>query len=298
MRHIRSFQLLLAILLCLSAPRTARAQDTTAWGNLKPSSDSEVVMLRLRDGSTLVGRIVSVSANTIRFATSVGEVDVPRAAIAEVKLASKAQVHDGELWPDDPSATRLFFAPTGRALKKGEGYFADAYILLPSVQYGVTDRFTIGAGFSIVPGLSLDEQLYYLTPKVNVYSTPTVNLSIGALVAGVKGLDASENPFGIMYGVSTFGGTESSVSVGGGLAYAGGRADNSAVLMLGASTRTSRNISLVTENYYYTGTSGALGSGGIRFMGEKLSVDLAGFIPISSGGGVTVVPYVAFLYHF
>lgn len=298
MRHLRPFQLLLAILLCLSAPRVARAQDSTAWGNLKPSADSEVVMLRLRDGSTLVGRIVSVSANTIRFATSVGEVDVPRAAIAEVRFASKEQVHEGELWPDDPSATRLFFAPTGRALKQGEGYFADAYIFLPSFQYGVTDRFTIGAGFSIIPGIGLDEQLYYLTPKVNVYSTPTVNLSLGALVAGVKGLDASRNPFGILYGVSTFGGTESSFSLGGGLAYAGGHADNSAVIMAGGSTRTSRNISLVTENYYYTGASGALMSGGVRFMGEKLSVDLAGFVPITSSGGFVVMPYVAFLYHF
>ena len=298
MRLRHPLRLLLAILFCVLAPRTVRAQDSTSTSTLRVSGDSEVAVLRLRDGSQLVGRIVAVGNTSIRIRTSFGEVEVPRGAIEEVRFTSVGHLHGGELWPDDPSATRLFFAPTGRTLKQGEGYFADAYIFLPSFDVGLTDGVTLGAGLSIVPGVSLDEQVYYFLPKVSVYSAPTVNVSVGALVAGVKGISADRTPFGIAYGVSTFGGTDASVSLGGGLTYAGSSGSHSAVLMAGGSTRLTRNVSMLTENYYYPGASAGLASGGVRFMGEKLSVDLAGFIPVTSDGGFIVLPYVAFLYHF
>jgi hypothetical protein len=67
--------------------------------------------------------------------------------------------------------------------------------------------------------------------------------------------------------------------------------------MLGGSTRVSRNIALVSENYLYTGRgSTALLSGGIRFLGEKLAVDLAGFT--TGASEIPVVPYLAFIYRF
>jgi hypothetical protein len=67
--------------------------------------------------------------------------------------------------------------------------------------------------------------------------------------------------------------------------------------MVGGSTRVSRNIAFVSENYLYTGSGTYfLGSGGIRFMGEKLAVDLAGFTTGESA--IPVVPYLAFIYRF
>lgn len=279
----------------LALAPAVRAQDTTSTSNLRPSPDSQLVKLTLRDGSVLIGRVLDVTPTTVRFASAVGETNIPRSAIRRVEFAATTSVHDGEYWPEDPSRTRLFFAPTGRMQHSGETYFSDAYVLFPSLQAGLNDHLSIGAGMSIVPGLGLDEQLYYLTPKVGVYASPKLNVAVGALVAGAGSIsDAS--PFGIGYGVATVGGEDASVTAGAGFGFSG-RNTSPAIFMLGGSARLSRNIALITENYLYTEqSSSALISGGLRFMGDKLAVDLAGFT--TSSGGVPVVPYVAFIYRF
>jgi hypothetical protein len=292
--RLRALALLAALVVL--GPRALRAQDTTSTANLRPSSDSQLVVLTMRDGTTLVGRVVDVTPSTIRFASSFGESLVSRSAVASVRVTDTSALHGGELWPEDPSRTRLFFAPTGRTLRKDEVYFADSYILLPSLQMGLSDRVTIGGGLSIVPGLGLDEQVYYFTPKVGVYASPSVNVSLGALIAGVGRLSDNGSPFGIVYGVSTFGGEDASFSTGAGFGFQGSSRTSNALVMVGGSSRVSRNIALISENYLYTGSgSSGLFSGGVRFMGERLSVDFAGFMV--SGTNIPI-PYLAFLYRF
>lgn len=286
---------LVAALLAAVLPSTAIAQDTSSTRNLQPTPDSQLVAITLKDGSTLIGRVLEVTPTVVRFRSAVGESNIPRDAIVSVRVSAAAGAHGGEYWPEDPSRTRLFFAPTGRMLRQGEGYFSDAYIFFPSFQGGLSDRFTIGAGMSIIPGVGFGEQLYYLTPKVGLLAGPRVNVAVGALVAGIGTL-SDVGPVGIGYGVATFGGEDASVSAGAGFGF-DRNSTSQALLMLGGSTRVARSIALVTENYVYTGSgSTVLASGGIRFMGEKLAVDLAGFTTGESE--IPLVPYLAFIYRF
>ncbi|MEO5815962.1 MAG: hypothetical protein ABIT20_11850 [Gemmatimonadaceae bacterium] len=284
---------LLVILLMLGAATVARAQDTTSTANLEVTPEGRISQVVLRDGSTLNGRVVAVTTTTVRFVSSIGETTIARSAIVSVRLVAPTSVHDGQVWPEDPSRTRLFFAPTGRMLRTGETYFADAYVFFPSVQVGVTNQFTIGGGMSLFPFVSLDEQVFYLTPKVGVYTSPGVNVAVGALVAGAKGI-TDESPAGIGYGVVTLGDENASVTVGSGFAFARGNTSSTAVLMLGGSNRISRSFALVSENYFTTERDASmLLSGGVRFMSEHLAVDLALF----GGKGInTPIPYVAFIY--
>ena len=286
--------LLCASLFALTPAKILRGQDTTTTAGLTATADGQVVELTLRDGSTLIGRVVEVTPGTLRFTTAFGTSTIPRDAVRRVRVMSSSAIHDAELWPEDPSRTRLFFAPTGRTLRKGETYFSDAYVLFPSIQTGITDLVSFGGGVSIIPGLGLDEQVYYLTPKVGVLVSPSLNVSVGALIAGV-GRASSDSPVGIGYGVATFGVADASVTTGAGFGFS--RASTSqAILMLGGERRVSRSIALLSENYLYTGNGrSGLVSGGIRFMGEKLAVDLAGVIVSQSS---TPFPYVAFIYKF
>lgn len=294
--HLRPLHAaLLAVLLAAAPTLTASAQDTSATRNLQRSPDSQLVVLTLKDGSTLIGRVLEVTPTVVRFRSAVGESSIPRDAIVSVRINASSSAHGGEYWPEDPSRTRLFFAPTGRMLRRGEGYFSDAYVFFPSFQGGLSDRFTLGGGASIVPGLGIGEQLFYFTPKIGVVASDNLNIAVGALVAGVGSI-SDAGPFGIGYGVATFGGEEGSVTAGAGFGFA--RSSTSqAVLMLGGSRRVSRSIALISENYLYTGsgTSGLV-SGGVRFMGEKLAVDLAGFT--TGAGTIPVIPYLAFIYRF
>jgi hypothetical protein len=293
---LRTARRLAAVVLIFIAvvPRLA-AQDTTATRNLQPTPDSQLVKLTLRDGSVLIGRVLSVTPAVVRFASAVGETAIPREAIRSIESVASRALHDGEYWPEDPSRTRLFFAPTGRMQHAGEVYFSDAYVFFPSFQAGLSSRVSLGGGFSVLPGLGLDEQVFYLTPKVGLFASPKVNVAVGALVAGAGSL-TDEGPFGLGYGVATFGGEDGSITTGAGFGFA--RSSTSqAVFMLGGSRRVSRNIALVSENYLYSAnSSNVLVSGGIRFMGEKLSVDLAGFTVGDSE--IPIIPYVAFIYRF
>ena len=291
----RAFHVAAVVTAALSAAPSVAAQDTTATRNLQPTPDSQVVKLTLSDGSVLIGRVVSVTPTVVRFASAMGATDIPRSAIRSVEVMRAKAVHDGEYWPEDPSRTRLFFAPTGRMQRQGEMYFSDAYIFFPSLQAGVSNHFSLGAGLSVFPGLGLDEQLYYVTPKVGLYASDKVNVAVGAIVAGAGEL-VDDSPFGIGYGVTTFGGEDGSVTAGAGFGFSQSRTSQ-AIFMLGGSKRVTRNLALITENYLYTeSSSNVLFSAGLRFIGERIAVDFAG-VGLSDSE-VPLVPYVAFIYKF
>lgn len=293
MKHLRAT--LVAMLLLAAVPAAVRAQDTSSTMNLERMAGGRTVQLVLRDGSSVYGTVLGVTPTTVRFSSALGESSIPRSSIASVRLMGAATLHGGEYWPEDPSRTRLFFAPTGRMLRSGEMYFADAYVFFPSIQGGVSDRFTIGAGMSVFPGIPLDEQAFYATPKVGVYASPKVNVAVGALVAGAKSL-SDESPAGIVYGVGTFGGEDASVTIGSGFGFSRTTASSTALIMLGGSRRVSKSVALVSENYIATGSDadGALLSGGLRFMSERIAVDVAALGANLDG----VVPYVAFIYRW
>lgn len=274
------------------APRLA-AQDTTSTANLRPTPDSQRVKITLSDGSVLIGRVLEITPLVVRFASAAGESTIPRQAIRSVEPVEAAAMHNGEYWPEDPSRTRLFFAPTGRMQRRGEVYFSDAYVVFPSFQAGLASRLSLGAGMSVIPGLDLDEQVFYVTPKVGVVASPKLNVAVGALVAGAGGY-LDEGPFGIGYGVATYGGEDASVTTGVGFGFDRGNTSH-AILMLGGSARVSRNLAVLTENYYFTDErNSGLVSFGFRFMGERIAVDVAAFTP--SGTDFVVIPYLAFIY--
>jgi hypothetical protein len=213
-------------------------------------------------------------------------------------------MRQGIYWAPNPNETRLLFAPTGRMLARGERYFSDTYLLLLLFAGGLSSRFTLGGGLSIVPSDDFfRNNIYYITPKVGLIQSPNVNVAAGAFF-GFAGwdLDGDEDvgSFGILYGVGTFGSSDGHLTIGSGLAYGGGDFADRPIVMIGGEKRMSRRTSFVTENYLLQGESNAAISYGIRFFGEKLSVDLAFWNafgsdvePIFPG-----IPYLAFAFKF
>ena len=271
-------------------PVTIRVVDST-----------HVQVIKLRDGSSIVGRVTEVGADTIRFTASAGALSIARADIVEMREVARSSLRHGEVWPANPNATRLLFAPTGRMLAKGDGYFNDTYLFLLSVHGGITSHFTLGGGMSVVPMDDFGDNALYITPKIGVVATPKFNLAVGALAGIVGGLvDEDENAsFGVLYTVGTAGSPDASVSFGTGVAYASGRFADHPVAMLGAETRLGRRIAFVTENYLIPDEDvGGLISYGLRFFGEKLSADLAFWNSTGVGFVFPGIPYVSFSVKF
>lgn len=286
------FYLTFALTAAAATSAPLRAQDTPTTSNgLRIVDSTKIQIITVRDGSSLVGRIVSVRPDSVDFQASMGRVTIATRDIREIKEADADRMHGGEYWFPNPNATRLFFAPTGQMLKKGEGYFSDYELFFPGFAYGVTDNFSIGGGMSIFPA-GLDEQVYYVTPKVGMSFGEQLHLSAGLLLAGTSG-----GTGGVGYGVGTYGTGDGSVTAGLGYGFAGGDIEARPLVMLGGEKRVSRRIALVTENYLLPiSDDNILYSFGVRFLGEKLTTDLA--LVNLVGSNTIGVPYVDFVFKF
>jgi len=261
--RLRSASLMVMALLagipCLGAEATGEKKDET---KKDADKETEEVTVRLKDGTTVTGTVV--------------------------------QREREEPVSDD---TRLFLAPTGRPLRGGEGYFSDHWVFFPGVAYGVTDNFTLAGGVSLIPGIGLDEQAMYFTPKAGVRLSDRAAVSVGALFARVGDDDETLK---IGYAVTTFGTADHSLTAGVGFGQAGD-SETEPMLMVGGSTRLSKRIALMTENWFFPSGDFQLLSGGLRFRGGRLTVDLA-FLTSPDAfddlDGVPLVPWLSFSYHF
>jgi hypothetical protein len=282
----------------LAAPAAGQVPDSAQL-----ASDQETVYeVRLEDGSVLYGRIVAVAGTSVTMVTSGGvRIELQRAQIRAASPMRGTVRADGEIWPEDPNRTRLFFGPTGRALRAGEGYIGAFELFLPFVAVGLTDFLTIAGGTPIIP--EAIGQVVYLAPRIQIVDTDRVQLSTGALAFFDLGDDADPGTLGILFGAGTFGSNDHALTAGAGWGFAGDEVSNRPAILFGGETRISRRVKLITENYYVSwddddGDSITLFGAGIRIFGERMTGDLG----LGFGGGAAdfacCIPLVNFVYNF
>ena len=69
--------------------------------------------------------------------------------------------------------------------------------------------------------------------------------------------------------------------------------------MIGGETRVSRRIKLITENWFFTGAGGdGLVTGGVRFIGDRLSADLGLGGATGADGSGCCLPLVNCVWNF
>jgi hypothetical protein len=272
----------------------------------------ERVRVETTDGSRFVGEVVSVTEATITLLLSSGsEVELERASVQRLRTLERL---GDQFVVEDPNRTRLFFAPTARPLERGEGYFVAYYVLLPFVAVGVTDRVAMAGGMSILPGLSLSDQLFYVAPKVTFYDRANRSLAAGVLYGGVPGVGGG----GLAFGSATFGPSSRAVTLGAGVGFSSeGR--SSPALVFGGEIQLSNSLKLITENYLTTSSldddycddfyndcdssfsDRLLLSGGVRFFGDRLAGDLAFLVfpsLIEDAETFVYIPWLSFAYNF
>ena len=227
----------------------------------------------LDDGSELIGTIISRDPHTIKFRTfSLIELQIPLASVVTMEQTS-GSFHKGEFRHADPNHTRLFFAPTGRGLRAGQGYFSSYELFFPFLAFGVTDFLTLAGGVSVFPGT--ESQFYFLAPRVNL--PPMERLGVAAGVLYINSTASTGEGVGVTYGVGTYGSENSALTVGLGWGFSGGTYADKPILVLGGEARLSKYVKLITENWIPPNTDGMIYSFGLRFFGENLAADLGFF---------------------
>ncbi|RMF60040.1 MAG: hypothetical protein D6743_15600 [Calditrichaeota bacterium] len=258
---------------------------------------AQPVRVELVDGTTLLGHLRGLSGDEIVLQTLGGvELTIPENQVWRVSYP-RGKLRNGSFLPYGPNHVRLFFAPTGRTLKRGEGSFSDFYVFFPTLTVGITDFFMLGGGVSMFPGSST--QLLYFSPKLRLAHTSNLDWAAGFLFVKVPEEGVATGAFTALSLGSPLGG----VTLGAALPLGGDATDFRELgLLFGAETQVSRHVKLITENWWWlTGDeSTVLLSGGFRLMGERLAVDLAlaTATDILDEGGFPFIPYVAFAVNF
>ena len=104
-----------------------------------------------------------------------------------------------------PNNTRLTIVPTARPLQAETGYVESMMLFLWSVGYGLSDKHAVLAGASLLPGVSMDDQLFYFGTKSSLHRSKSAQLA-----AGLVSVDHTlfDKRLSALYGVATFGNTD------------------------------------------------------------------------------------------
>ena len=269
--------------------------------------------IELRDGSSFIGSIVCIDSTTVTFKTnSIDKIKIPVHQIADMVLIKRESIKQGRYWMPNPMPTRYFFAPSAISLHKNEGYYQNTCIIMNSFNYGFTDNFSVGIGMDILsPFIALTtgssfSPFFYITPKVGFKVADNLYLGGGLLFASVgyydlRDEDNSNKTIELGYALATFGSIEHNFTLGVGNGFRYGEYVKKPTFILCGMTRVGRRIALITENwlaparnsqyhssydpmtlqstswYTHTYNYNVLFSYGMRFIANKISIDL-GFV--------------------
>ena len=279
--------IILLVTSALLAVSPASAQELTRAVQSTAITLTEFV---LKDGTRAYGTIERETADEIVFRTPAGAtITVNRADLVSLKQRD-GRLDGGEFRRNDPHLTRLFFAPTGRSLPPGKVSFGMFGYMMPFIQVGVTERFSVGGGTPFFFGFEESDRPFWITPKFQVLDGERTQMAVGALH-----MVASGESVGIAYAVGSRGNPDNAATAGVGYAYTGD-GDGGVVVMVGGERRVRNNLKFISENYMWKGGQGLL-SGGVRFIGEHFATDIALVAPIGMDY-LIVFPVVNFVYVF
>ena len=286
-RHLAG---ILLILLVGVLPSTSSAQQ--------PDSLRRVV---LTDGTVLVGTVADENADPIVIMTRDGvEQRVPRSRVKEITALIRGKFHRV-----DPTRTRLAFAPTGRTLgNKGDFRIGTSLYIFPSVTYAVGDRVDVtGAAFYVFGDGGVG--ILIGGAKGQLLESESADVAIGITVVAptASSVDFNGAIAGLPYVATSIGSDVASLNLalsgvfGGSLGSGDFETADGAVLSIGGEYQISNSFKLLAESYLpiWQGAGGAgLIVPGIRFFGDKFSVDLYGVIGFDNGSSGAFAPLANF----
>jgi hypothetical protein len=252
------------------------------------------VQIETKDNNRIKGKVIEKTETALTIETaSTGNITIERNKIKDIEEINLADA--GKFAYENQHASRNFMTPTAFGVRKGEGYYKNTMLLLNSVNYGVTDNFSIGASTDVI-GLLTGNHVPFIMSFNTKLSTPLGNnaaIAGGFSVASV-GAAGERVSAGILYSVVTFGDKNRSLTLGGGYPIAFQNTNNQSnplLFTISGQYRLSDNFSLLTENWFAnaSGAGGGVGSLGGRYMRKGFAFDFAVMFAGGTAFGQTAV---------
>jgi SAM-dependent methyltransferase len=190
--------------------------------------------------------------------------------------------------PPGAGPTRLFFAPTARALPRGQGSVGLTEIAFPWAEAGIVDRVSI-LGLVVPPLGDLSSGGGVVAPRIQLVRHARFQAAAGVIQA------IGEQAGGVGYGVVTLGSASTALTAGYGYAYGQGvdSGGSRGVVLVGVEKAVHRSLRLVVEGWIggqAMGLPDRTFIAGVRLSRGRWSVDLAAVVPVYETGAGTPAP--------
>jgi len=272
-KHSFCFLIFSAVFLLLSVQLFSQGLDQTAE-------------VKLKDGTILIGKITSqTSEEIILSSTTFGEMTISRTSIKSIQILDQnVGSSSGRFNFPNPNPSKYLIGQSGIPMEKGSVAYQNVWIFFNSFTYTPIDFFSITGGFEIFSLFLRDKgpYIFMLNPKVSFNVIDDLYLGGNIMYINLLNKDsinfsgiATLNAFA-SYGNSDYNGT---AAVGWG--WVQGNFSEKPVITLSGMARLTNGLGLVSENWlipnFINEEGGFYGiySYGLRFIGEKTSIDLA-----------------------
>jgi hypothetical protein len=246
--------------------------------------DTTFYQITTSDGNKFVGTIIRQDADTIYFNTDIfGQITIPKREI--VRLEQLGHEYDlvraRQRWPANPHATRYFVGSNAYGLRRGEGYYQNAWVLFNQASVGVTDNISVDAGTLPLFLFAASVTPVWLTPRITIPVVENMlNLSGGALLMSFIG--EADATFGMLTGKATLGSRDYNLSLGMAYGIVEGQVADRPFLSIGGMIRTGPKGYIITENYNFSFDEEFqwLISLGGRALIQNVALDYGVWVPI------------------
>jgi hypothetical protein len=272
---IRSF--IVAFLAMMLLTGNANAQQVIT------GEVSRSYQVTLNDGSTISGKLLSITDTEVIIQSgTMGDIRLLKANIKTMTLISSINVKETGIWFTNPNPSKYLLGNSAIPMEKNTGYYQNTWIFVNTFGYGITKNISISAGFEIISVLAGGDGPYafYVNPKASFKIANNFYAGGNILYANTIRTVESFGGLATLNGFATYGNNNNNITFAMGWGWADGNFSSKPVIIVSGMTRVSKRIGFVSENWIVPGINDSGGyygiySYGIRFLGEKISVDLA-----------------------
>jgi hypothetical protein len=268
---------------------------------------SETYTITMNDGSSITGKLLSVSDDEFVFESgSMGKITLQKATIRSMNKVSSINNKKTGIWFENPTPTKYLLGSSALLSEPKTGYYANTWIFVQSGNYAFTKNLSLAGGFEIISILAGGKGPYafYLNPKATFKIVKNLYMGANILYANtIRSIDEFGG-LGTLNAFATYGTTNLNITAAIGWGWAEDEFSRSPLITISGMARASKRIAFVSENWLIPkigDTEGYYGlySYGIRFLGEKTSIDLA-FInnPDIADKIIIGIPWLGFTIHF
>jgi hypothetical protein len=243
--------------------------------------------ITLNDGSVVSGKLLLITEKDIVISSAaMGEIHLQKQNIKSMTPVLDINEKKSGIWFDNPNPSKYLLGNSAIPMEKHTGYYQNTWLFVNSFSYAFTKNFSLAGGFEIFSLLAGGEGPYafYINPKASFRIAK--NFYAGGNILYVNTIKTAEEFGGLatLNAFATYGNKNNNLTGAVGFGWADGEFSPRPVMIVSGMVRASKRIAFVSENWAVpklddetTETYGYYGifSYGIRFLGEKISVDLA-----------------------